>query len=368
LKASREVRIALAGGGSGGHLFPGLALAGSLLPTGSKPLLYGSGRASESEWVGRAAEPVPVDAPMLPGRRKDLPEFGYRMARAVNRSLKEMRVRRPDLVVGLGGYASVAPGLAALVSGCPLLLLEQNVVPGKANLLLSRLGGRLAATFPASVSHLTPMARSRSRVLGNPIRAELFEGRYAPEEFGLDPARPVLLVMGGSQGAQGLNCRVAAALGEFAVRGVQILWLAGTEDEAMAREALCRAGVTGWVRAFSADMGTIYRTADLVLCRAGGTTVAELSALGRPSVLVPYPHHKDMHQEYNARALVRAGAARIIPEGELTPERIGAWVAELAIDGPTLGGMATAACAVAVPDAADQVARFASELILAGRR
>jgi len=362
------VRIALAGGGSGGHLFPGLALARTLLPEGGKPLLYGSGKAAETEWVGREALPIRVDAPMLPGSRKDLPGFLSRMAKAIHHSLAEMRVRRPDLVVGLGGYASVAPGVAALMSGCPLLLLEQNAVPGKANLLLSRLGGTMAATFPGSISHLNRAARARARVLGNPARPELFLGERDAAKFGLSPARPILLVMGGSQGAQGLNCRVAAALGEFAVRGVQILWLAGTEDEAMAREALCRAGVTGWVRAFSADMGTIYRTADLVLCRAGGTTVAELSALGRPSVLVPYPHHKDMHQEYNARALVRAGAARIIPEGELTPERIGAWVAELAIDGPTLGGMATAACAVAVPDAADQVARFASELILAGRR
>ena len=368
MRAPGQVRIALAGGGSGGHLFPGLALAGRLLPEGGRPLLYGSGKASEGEWVGRNADPVPVDAPMLPRRRKDLPAFMARMARAINRSLSEMRVRRPDLVVGLGGYASVAPGVAALVSGCPLLLLEQNVVPGKANLLLSRLGGRMAATFPASISHLTPSARARARVLGNPVRAELLTRRRSPREFGLDPARPVVLVMGGSQGAMSLNSRVAEAMGAFALRRVQVLWLAGGRDETMARAAMDCAGVRGWVRSFSADMGTLYRTADLVLCRAGGTTVAELAALGKPSVLVPDPHHKDMHQEYNARALVAAGAAKIVPEAELTNERIAVEVVELARNRATLAEMGRAARAAAVPDAAEKVARFAAEMITAGWR
>jgi len=368
VKAPRRVRIALAGGGSGGHLFPGTALARTLLPEGGKPLLYGSGKAAETEWVGRAAEPVRVDAPMLPGARKDIPRFFARMAKAINHSLAEMRVRRPDLVVGLGGYASVAPGVAALMSGCPLLLLEQNVVPGKANLLLSRLGGTMAATFPASISHLTPAARNRSRVLGNPVRRELFLGKRDPASFGLSPDRPILLVMGGSQGAMGLNHRVADAAGELAKRNVQVIWLTGPSDSAMARDALERAGVRGFVRAFSSDMATVYRTADLVLCRAGGTTVAELAALGKPSVLVPYPHHKDRHQEFNAGALVNVGAARIILEDDLTVARTGAEVAELALDGESLNRMATAARTVAVPDAAERVARFAAELIAGGRR
>lgn len=368
MRAPHEVRIALAGGGSGGHLFPGLALARTLLPEGGKPLLYGSGKAAETEWIGRAAEAIRVDAPMLPGSKKQLPAFVTRMAKAIHHSLAEMRVRRPDLVVGLGGYASVAPGVAALMSGCPLLLLEQNAVPGKANLLLSRLGGTMAATFPGSISHLTRAARARARVLGNPVRPELFCGERDAAKFGLSPARPILLVMGGSQGAMSMNRRVADAAAELGRRELQVIWLAGRTDEAMARDALERAGVPGFVRAFSADMATIYRTADLVLCRAGGTTVAELAALGKPSVLVPYPHHKDRHQEYNAGALVKAGAALLVPEEELTVERIGAEVAELALDRSALAAMSLAALTAAVPDAADRVARFAAELIAGGRR
>ncbi len=368
MKAPGSVRIALAGGGSGGHLFPGLALARTLLPSGRKPLLYGSGKAAEAEWVGRSAESIRVDAPMLPGSKRAIPGFFARMAKAIHHSLVEMRVRRPDLVVGLGGYASVAPGVAALMSGCPLLLLEQNVVPGKANLLLSRLGGTMAATYPASMSHLPPAARARARVLGNPVRAELLAGVSDPARFALTPDRPILLVMGGSQGATGLNRRVADAAREFAKRNVQVIWLTGRGDEAMARGALDRAGLRGFVRPFSPDMATIYRTADLVLSRAGGTTVAELAALGKPSVLVPYPHHQDRHQEFNAGVLVSVGAARIIPEDDLTALRIGRDVADLALDGETLGEMGAAAATVAVPDAAERVALLAAELIRRGRR
>jgi UDP-N-acetylglucosamine--N-acetylmuramyl-(pentapeptide) pyrophosphoryl-undecaprenol N-acetylglucosamine transferase len=368
MKAPREVRVALAGGGSGGHLFPGLAVARSMLPEGHRPMLYGSGRAGEGEWVGERAETIALDAPMLPSRGKDVPRYLARLSRAVHCSMKEMRTRRPDVVVGLGGYASVAPGLAALLLGRPLILLEQNVVPGKANLLLSRLGGTLAATWPASLTHLTNRARKRARVLGNPVRPELFLGRRNPEKFGLRPDRPILLVMGGSQGAEGVNRRVAAAAGVFAERGLQLLWLTGPRDRDLAGDALRSAGVRAFVSPFSDDMGTVFRTADLVLSRSGGTTVAELAALGRPSVLVPYPHHKDCHQEYNARALVSAGGARLVREAELTLERITGEVVDLCFDREALSSMGRAAASVAVPDAAGRVARFAFQMMTAGRR
>jgi len=358
-----KARIALAGGGTGGHLFPGLAVARALLGEDGRPVLYGSGRALEAGWVGEGAERVPLDSPLLPSRGRDVPRFLVRLARAVERSLREMRARRPDLVVGLGGYASVAPGIAALLARRPLLLLEQNVVPGKANRLLARLGGRVAASYQESVDLLPKPARVRTRVLGNPLRSDVLAGTRDAERFGLDPRRPVLLGMGGSQGAAGLNSRLAGAAVSLGRGGIQVIHLTGLRDEAAARAAYARAGVRAYVTAFSPLMGTLYRTADLVLCRAGGTTVAEVAALGRPSVLVPYPHHADRHQERNARVLMAVGAARIIREEDLTPERIGSEIVGLLGNADALARMGRAAAGVGVPDAAERVARWAVELM-----
>ncbi|MEN8150648.1 MAG: UDP-N-acetylglucosamine--N-acetylmuramyl-(pentapeptide) pyrophosphoryl-undecaprenol N-acetylglucosamine transferase [Planctomycetota bacterium] len=365
MRASDRARIALAGGGSGGHLFPGIALAQAL---GERPVLYGSKRKGEAEWVGADAERVVLDSPLLPASRRDVPRFCVRLARAVHESVREMRARRTDLVVGLGGYASVAPGMAAILTRRPLLLLEQNAVPGKANRLLARLGGRLAASYPESLGALDARARRRARVVGNPVRSGILSGVRKPISFGLHPDRPVLLVVGGSQGATGLNERVLAAAGDIAARGVQVLHLTGSGSRDSGAEETARRnwrdrGVRAWVSAFTSDMGTLYATADLVLSRAGGTTLAELTATGRPSVLVPYPHHADRHQERNARVMVSTGAARIVPEAELTRERFGREVLDLVTDREALGAMAAAAGGLGVPDAADRIATWARELI-----
>jgi UDP-N-acetylglucosamine--N-acetylmuramyl-(pentapeptide) pyrophosphoryl-undecaprenol N-acetylglucosamine transferase len=329
-------------------------------------VLYGSERAGEREWVAEGAEPVALDSPLLPARGRDVPRFCARLMRAVLRSLRDMQRRRPDLVVGLGGYASVAPGIAALVSHRPLLLLEQNVVPGKANRLLARLGGRVAASYAESLGLLPGGARSRSRVVGNPVRPELLEGRRDPQRFGLGPGRPVLLVAGGSQGAAGLNERVSSSAAAIARRGVQVLHLTGPRDLETVRARYRRAGVQSYTAAFSHEMGHLYRTADLVLCRAGGTTLAELTLLGRPSVLVPYPHHADRHQERNARILVAQGAARLVPEAELTEERLEREVLDLVENEEVLLGMGRAARGLAVPDAALRAAAWARELMEGG--
>jgi len=360
MRARGRIRIALAGGGSGGHLFPGLALADAL---GERPVLYGSERKGEAEWVGRYAERIVLDSPLLPARRKDVPRFVLRLAMAVNASVREMRAWRPHLVVGLGGYASVAPGMAALLTRRPLLLLEQNAVPGKANRLLARLGGRLAASYPESLEALGGRCRRRARVVGNPVRPEILSGVREARRFGLSTDRPVLLVVGGSQGATGLNERVLAAAGDIAARSVQVLHLTGSGADGAARECWRRHGVRAFVSPFARDMGALYATADLVLSRAGGTTLAEIAATGRPSVLVPYPHHADRHQERNARVMVAAGAATLIREEELTRERIGRDVLDLIADRERLGAMGTAAAGLGVPDAADRIAGWARELV-----
>jgi UDP-N-acetylglucosamine--N-acetylmuramyl-(pentapeptide) pyrophosphoryl-undecaprenol N-acetylglucosamine transferase len=257
----------------------------------------------------------------------------------------------------------VGPGIAALLSGRPLLLLEQNAVSGRANRLLSRLGGFLAATWPESLLDLPRYARTRARVVGNPVRAELRGGRRDPAAFGLDPDRPVLLVTGGSQGARGLNDRVCAAAPLFARHRVGVIHLCGAGEEARVGRAWRDAGATACVRAFTREMGDVYASADLVLARAGGTTVAELAFLGKPSVLVPYPHHADRHQERNARVLEAVGAARVVPESELTPERAEREILGALLDGGELGRMGAAAARLGVPDAAERAASFAREVL-----
>jgi len=360
MRMGNRIHIALAGGGSGGHLFPGIALAKAL---GDRPVLYGSSRKGEAEWVGEDAERVVLDSPLLPSSRRDVPRFCMRLARAVSASVRELRTRRPDLVVGLGGYASVAPGMAALLTRRPLLLLEQNAVPGKANRFLARLGGRLAASYPESLSALDRRSRRRARVVGNPVRPGILSGVREPLRFGLSPDRPVLLVVGGSQGATGLNERVLAAADDISARGVQVLHLTGSGADDQARRTYGRRGVRAWVSPFSPDMGALYATADLVLSRAGGTTLAEITATGRPSVLVPYPHHADRHQERNAGVMVSTGAARIVTEAELTRDRFGREVLDLVTDREALEAMSTAAAGLGVPDAADRIATWARELV-----
>ncbi len=364
MRPADGLRVALAGGGTGGHLFPGLAVA-RRLSGGERPLLFGSGKSQEREWVGESAQAVALDAPMLPRGVRDLPRFAVRLGGALAASLRVLRGRRPDLVVGLGGYASVAPGIAALLTGRPLLLLEQNAVLGKANRLLSLLGGRVAASFGAALEGLPGRARGRARVLGNPLRPEILAGRGDHGRFGLSPARPVVLVTGGSQGAEVLNRRFVEAAPALARTGVQVLHLTGTRDEAAVREAYGAAGVAAFTRAFSRDMGTLLATADLVVCRAGGTTLAELAARGRPAVLVPFPHHGDRHQERNAAVFAAAGAARVVPENEFTAEAVERIVVALARDPVALRRMGAAASSLGVPDAAERVAAFAREI--AGR-
>lgn len=362
------MRVALAGGGTGGHLFPGLAVAERLRGPGGAPVLFGSGREAERAWADGRATVVARRAPRLPGRRGAAPRFALELSREVLRTFRELGVRRPHLVIGLGGYASVAPGIAALLRGLPVLLLEQNAVPGKANRLLARLGGRVAASYEESLGYLPEKARRRARVLGNPLRASLEAGRRVPERFGLSPDAPILLVTGGSQGARGLNARILEAAGAIGERGGQVIHLAGPDDEAWARRAWAAAGVRSFVRAFTRDMGDVYRTADLVVSRAGGTTLAELAALGRPSVLVPFPAATDDHQTRNAEVFVRAGAARRVAEADLDPERFREAVADLLFDPERLAAMERAARSLAVPDAAERVAVWAREMVREARR
>jgi UDP-N-acetylglucosamine--N-acetylmuramyl-(pentapeptide) pyrophosphoryl-undecaprenol N-acetylglucosamine transferase len=354
--------VLFAGGGTGGHLLPGVAAAERLraLEPRARVIFAATDRDAAGAW-GRAAagESLPLASPRLPRGARDVPGFVAAMAASVHDSVRALHRHRVDGVVGLGGYASVGPALAAIATGRPAVLLEANLVPGAANRLLARLGATTAVSFEETGGLLPG---SRAVHTGNPLRAAVLEKRRDAAGFGLDPSRPVLAVVGGSLGAAGLNERVRAALPLVAEAGAQLIWAAGSADAARALDAASRAaGVRARVVAFCGDMGSLYGTADLLLARSGGGTVAEAAANGVPAVFVPYPHHADRQQHRNAAALVRCGAARAVEESELTPERFRVEVLGLLGDAEARARMAAAAAALGRPDAADRVARLVLE-------
>lgn len=352
-------RFVLAGGGSGGHLCPGLAVAEAIRreSPASRVLFLAPGRAVEDLLFAHARyERRRVTSLRGRGGYLALP---HRAVASLAQSLAILARFRPAAVVGLGGFGSVPPALAARALRIPLVLLEQNAVAGKANVFLSRRAERVYCAFPSAAKEMPGAAVD---VVGNPTRRDVLEGdrEAAYRFFGLEPRRRTLLVLGGSQGAAALNTAVIAHLHRLGTLrdGVQALHVTGARDVARVREVYEREGVPAYVTPFLAEMGLAYAVADLALSRAGGTTVAELLGNGVPSVLVPYPHHADRHQLRNAQEAVAAGAAVICEEESLSDPKafLQHVVGLLVVDPDRRRAMAARARAAARTNAADVVA------------
>ncbi len=282
----------------------------------------------------------------------------------------------PDAIIGLGGYASAPAVLAGRLARRPIVILEQNARPGLTTRLLARLASRVCVSFPESAAWFAP---GKAVVTGNPVRWS--SPARATATIGPTPLRDVrtattatpttsaaggtftILVFGGSAGARTLNTAgptLRAALSD--VPGLRLIHQTGADAEAAVRAAYTGAGLDADVRAFITDMGAAYAAADVVVCRAGATTIAELAALGKPAILVPYPYAADDHQRANAESLVRAGAARMVLDIEATGERLAAEVrALLAPDARAT--MAANVRALARPDAAERVLAVVDELV-----
>ena len=298
-------RVCLVSGGSGGHLLPALSLARALRATGRDAMLVTEGRETERALLvgsGIDAREVAMGGGMV---------MPFRLARAMLQARRVLRDEGVDLVVGTGGRASVPVALAARTLGIRVCLMEQNAVPGRANRLLAHLASRIWLGLP------TTRPLPRALVTGTPLRHGLGvpERARARAELGLDRERPVLLVFGGSQGAAVLNETVPAALATIQTP-VQVVHLSGTgRDEPVRRAyAEARGEVRALVRPLANDMATLYAAADLVICRGGGSTIAELMAVGRGALIVPYPFHRDRHQWHNGKVLERAGAAVVVEQ------------------------------------------------------
>lgn len=355
----------LAGGGTAGHVLPALAAAQALMdrghPAGSLHFV-GSSRGPEARLVPEAG----LTVSLLPGRgiarRLSLDNVGAvtGLLRAVGRAIRMVARLRPAVVLSVGGYASVPCSVAAVVLRVPLVLHEQNAVPGLAN----RLAGRFARASAVSFEG-TPLPRAV--VTGNPVRAEVLavdrspSGReHARAALGLPVDGRVVAVFGGSLGARRINQATIALVSEWSARqGLTIRHAVGARDWAGVAGQLPQPAGGGLVYQpveYEEHMPLLLAASDAVVCRAGGTTVAELAAAGVPAVLVPLPGAPHDHQTANAAALVRVGAAVLVPDAEFTAGRLAAELDAL-LDAPDrLASMGEAARSLGRPDAADQVA------------
>ena len=364
------MRILIAGGGTGGHLYPGIALARELMRRDAS---------TEVRFVGTSSG---IEARVVPreGFQLDL----IRVAGLKGKSLGD-RLRgflllplatidawrvisrlRPNVVVGVGGFAS-GPVLAlAALRRYPTMLLEQNALPGLTNRLLAPMVRAAAVNFEEALRFFP----RTGFVAGNPVRPEFFRTRdKEPNDHDVRPrAAARVLIFGGSQGAHAINVAMVEAATRLAATGVElaITHQTGERDLGLVRGAYERAGLTARVEAFIFEIDGEMRAADLVVCRAGATTLAELTAAGRPAILVPLPNSTDDHQRKNAEVLDRAGAGLVIEERDLSGERLAAEIASLAGDVARRGRMSAAARKLARPDAAERIADRVE--LLGGRR
>jgi UDP-N-acetylglucosamine--N-acetylmuramyl-(pentapeptide) pyrophosphoryl-undecaprenol N-acetylglucosamine transferase len=355
-------RIAVMAGGTGGHVFPALAVAETLRAQGMQVFWIGSERGMESRLVpehGFELERVRIEGLRGKGLTQVL-GAPFRLVNALWQAAQILRRRAPSLVLGMGGFASGPGGLAARALGLPLVIHEQNRVPGMTNQWLARIATRVFEAFPGSF----PAGRG-AVATGNPVRRTIAELPPPRERFAGRAGPTRLLVVGGSLGAKALNETVPAALALIPpAERPQVRHQAGQQTLDVARQAYAAASVRADVTPFIDDMAEAYGWADLVVCRAGALTVSELAAAGVGAILVPYPHAVDDHQTGNARYLADAGAARLVSQRDLTAAGLAAQLGALLADRPALLAMAESARARANPDAAERIAAACWELAL----
>jgi UDP-N-acetylglucosamine--N-acetylmuramyl-(pentapeptide) pyrophosphoryl-undecaprenol N-acetylglucosamine transferase len=345
--------ILIMAGGTGGHIFPGLAVAAEMRAAGWDVVWMGAKGGMEERLVpphGHRTAWIRARAARGKGLVQKL-LLPANLLFSFWESARHIRREKPDVVLGLGGYVAFPGGMMASLLDKPLALHEQNAIAGLANRVLAGIADKTMVAFPGALK--------KAEWTGNPVRADI-AALPAPEERFRDRAGPLrILVVGGSLGAQALNEALPKALALLDEKA-NVVHQAGEKHLEALKENYRKAGVEGELVAFIQDMARRYAEADLVVCRAGAVTVAELSAGGVASVLVPFPHAVDDHQTANARFLSERGAARLLPQAELTPGRLAQLIRSL--DRATLLEMAKKARALGKPEAAKVVAQRCMQL------
>jgi len=363
------MRVVIACGGTGGHLFPGLAVAQALKERGHELLLIVSEKAIDAQALKAhpdfRAEKLPsVGLPSL--LSPAMIRFITRTWESIGQCKEIYRKFRPDAVLGMGGFTSTAPLLAARLGKIPSFVHESNSIPGKANKWASRFVSCVLLGFQACAQFFPGR---KCLVVGTPVRQDLGE-RIPRDEalalFQLDPARRTLLVMGGSQGAAGINQLMFKAAPLLRDANLQIIHLTGERDDRLAAANYLREEIPTYVAPFHHRMQEVYSAADLVVSRAGAASLSELSHFSLPSLLVPYPYAAENHQETNADIYVEAGAAEKFLESDTSADALARRIIELLGDDTARNHMAAAAKAMAPDDAAKKVADVIEQTVKAG--
>ena len=345
----------IAGGGTGGHLFPGIAIAEEFLrrDPGNRILFIGTERGLEKKILGGLGLPlrtIPVEGIKGRGALRTAGALG-KIPAGLFASFRILRAFRPAIVVGVGGYASGPTVLAARVMGIKTAIAEQNAFPGLTNRILGRFADRIFLTFPASQRWFPAQ---RTLITGNPIRAAFLGEK--PREAAADP-RFTILIFGGSQGAHAINRIVVAALEglERLKDRLRFIHQTGEKDRDAVAAAYREQGFAADVVPFIMDMASAYRSADLLICRAGATSIAEITAGGKAAILIPFPYAVNDHQTKNAEILARTGAAEMIAEKDLSGPLLASVIERLSRDPAAVRNMETTAAALGNRRAAEEI-------------
>lgn len=354
------MRVMIMAGGTGGHVFPALAVADELKQ-----------RDVAISWIGTAQG---IEARLVPEAGYQLSEIKvqglrgngalgwllapFRIINAVWQAVTVLRETKPDVVMGLGGFASGPGGLAAWLLRKPLVIHEQNAIPGLTNKLLAKLANKVLTGFPDSFAE-----KVNAQWVGNPVRKQIEDLPMPHLRQSETPAAMKVLVLGGSLGAHSLNTHIPAALAMLPeAQRPLVRHQCGSRHLEACQAEYRSAGVNAEVTDFIADMAAAYAWADLVICRAGALTIAELAAAGVASILVPYPHAVDDHQTHNASLLVEASAAQLVADKDLSPALLATTIKQFEQDREGLLKMANAARQVAKIGTATQIADICMEL------
>jgi UDP-N-acetylglucosamine--N-acetylmuramyl-(pentapeptide) pyrophosphoryl-undecaprenol N-acetylglucosamine transferase len=351
-------KVMFAGGGTGGHVYMSVAIVQELKARSPalEVLFAGTAEGLESRILPRLGyrlETIRIGGMKQVGLIRRLRTFAQLPA-SVAKSLRIVRSFRPNVMVGLGGYSSGPPLLAGGILGIPSLLIEPNVYPGFANRLLRPFAGAAAVAFEETARWFG----AKARVTGVPVRREFFLVRK--RDF---RKPPTVLVFGGSRGSRPINRIVVDALPHLPRGQVRLIHQTGAEDYESVAEAYRIAGWEAEVAPYIDDMPSVFGRADLLICRAGASTIAEIAAAGRPALLIPFPHAADDHQRHNARTLEAQGAAVLLDQERTSGSALARTVVALVSDRPRLARMAEKCAALGRPDAADQIIDLMEEIV-----
>jgi UDP-N-acetylglucosamine--N-acetylmuramyl-(pentapeptide) pyrophosphoryl-undecaprenol N-acetylglucosamine transferase len=368
ISEKKALRVIIAGGGTGGHLFPGLAIAQEFMTrnNSNRVVFVSTGNPLERSVLSKTDFKLEtIRAEGIKGRGMwNQIKSALKIPGGIMESLRILKNHKPHLVLGLGSYSAGPVVIGAWLRGNKIALHEQNILPGITNRILARFADRIFVSFTDTETRFGPQ---KTRLTGNPVRKELLNDQ--PLDQTPDSKSFCVLIIGGSQGAHSINMAVMEALNHLTKKeSLYFIHQTGTADERMVTDAYRRLEIPAKVQSFFRQMAPLYKQADLIICRAGATTVAEVTALGKAVIFIPFPFAADDHQALNANTMARQGAAEIILEKDLNPRDLGQKIEYFASHPEALKAMSSKAAQLGHPDAAKRIVDDCYELVKSSNR